>query len=581
MNPTVRPAAAAPAEPRTPEQDAAIKAAGAWISQLARTLKTCRLYEARNPTVMRFRNELGIALKRLLDGHGPIRYRFTGDDVLCEDVSLYPARSREDNLALAFYRDGVRAITFMPGIDMLEAEHLLDCLLQVTGQNLGDDDLITLLWEAQLPHLEVDYVPAEGDAGLGTVEDDGAPLLPWPTAAATDESQPEEPIDPAAGAEITVSGHQSRSDDWNAGDQTVEIEAGYEELQALAPSEVARFQSDYRAEHEVPTVTATLALAQAYISSGIGAEDRSELARFLPRVLRDSVARGLWVEAREALVMLRECASTEWSPETFVQEMLQPISISTTVELLDQQDSMVDYLDFARELSEPAVDWLNLVLAELQNKHHRLALAEEIAHLCRDNPERLAPWISDPRWFVVRNIVHILGWIGGPGVVGLLQSAARHPEPRVRLEVVNALGRVDLKLGRPILIRLLNGADARTLSGALHQLSGERDPTTARLVLRMLQDSTFEQRPAEEKRAILLALSGLGGDEVVPDLEAELHRGNWFSPSHDEDRQSIARVLARIGTPLAKAVLERGVQSKRAPVRIACEQALTGMGNRG
>ena len=43
-------------------------------------------------------------------------------------------------------------------------------------------------------------------------------------------------------------------------------------------------------------------------------------------------------------------------------------------------------------------------------------------------PERLAPWISDPRWFVVRNVVQILGSIGGPGVVGLLRSASRHSD---------------------------------------------------------------------------------------------------------------------------------------------------------
>ena len=37
---------------------------------------------------------------------------------------------------------------------------------------------------------------------------------------------------------------------------------------------------------------------------------------------------------------------------------------------------------------------------------------------------------------------------------------------------------------------------------------------------------------------------------------------------------------ARIGTPLAKMVLERGAQSKRPPIRKACEDAITGMGHR-
>ena len=47
--------------------------------------------------------------------------------------------------------------------------------------------------------------------------------------------------------------------------------------------------------------------------------------------------------------------------------------------------------------------------------------------------------------------------------------------------------------------------------------------------------------------------------------------------NQEAHRQSVARVLARIGTPLARLVLERGVQSKRAPVRKACEDALQGI----
>src|SRR5580765_554924 len=242
MNMPARAGAPAPADPRAPGPDAALRAASGWIQQLARTLKTCRLYEARNPTVVRFREELGRALHRVLSEHGELRYRFTSDDVFFEDNSLYPARSRDDNLALAFFRDGVRAIGFIPGIEPSELQQLIDCVLQVTGQNESDDDLITLLWEIQLPHIEVDYVPAEGDAGGVEGEDDGAPLLPWPTAAAVEDgaASAEESGAPAAGG--------SRSDDWSAGDSTIEIEAGFEELNALAATELERYRDDYEAE---------------------------------------------------------------------------------------------------------------------------------------------------------------------------------------------------------------------------------------------------------------------------------------------------------------------------------------------
>src|SRR5881628_2111751 len=93
----------------TPGQHAAIKAARHWVQQLARTIKSCRPYDSlSSPAVQRLRVELANELQRLLEVHGPLALRFASDDILTEGTSLYPARSREDNLALPFYRDGVR-----------------------------------------------------------------------------------------------------------------------------------------------------------------------------------------------------------------------------------------------------------------------------------------------------------------------------------------------------------------------------------------------------------------------------------------------------------------------------------------
>ncbi len=566
------------------EGGATVKAAGALLNQFARTLKTCRLYDGANPTVVKFREDLTISARGLLNKYGEIAYTFHSDDVLFGETSLYPARSRDDNLALAFYRDGVRTLTLHRGIEPREIEALIDSVLQVTGQNPSDDDLVTLLWEAHLDHVSIDYVPGESEAGgNSTAADSGeGAIMPWPTSSAedgADSTTPEAAVEPESGSSAE---RASRSDDWTTAELTDELEAGFEELDALSSSEIARFMREYQAEHQVPIVTSMLAVAHAYLDSGANPDDRAEIGRFLPRVLRLSVSLGAWLEAREALSLLRECSSPEWSVETFTQELMQPITIASTVERVDAADgaNAADFIQFARGLGDPSIDWLNLVLAESQSRRGRRALAEAIADMCRSHPERLAPWLSDPRWFVVRNVVHILGWIGGNGIVGLLQSAVRHPDARVRLEVVSALGHVDAKLARPLLTRMLEGADTRMFCSITHQLSSTRDPHTARMIMGLMMDPAFDQRPAEEKRAIYSTISAVGGDEIVPELEAEMHRGNWFSRSQDAHRATVARCLARLGTPLSRMVLERGALSKRGPLRKACEDALMGFNDR-
>jgi len=175
---------------------------------------------------------------------------------------------------------------------------------------------------------------------------------------------------------------------------------------------------------------------------------------------------------------------------------------------------------------------------------------------------------------VVQTMVRILGTVGGPAIVGLLEAVLHHPDARVRHEVVTALGQVDPQISRPLLLRLIEGADTRTFSSVLHQLSAVRNPQVAHVLLGKLLNEGFERRPIEEKRAIYLALSKVAGDEVLPMLEEELVRGTWLARSAEPHRQAIARCIARIGTERSHEILEQGAQSRRAPVRKACQDAL-------
>lgn len=556
--------------------DAITRLVGAWVNQLGRTLKTCRLYDGNNPTVIRFRDELYASLGRLLEEHGAFTLKFSPEDVLFEEQSLYPARSRDDNLALPFHRDGIRGLTFSPGIEEREVDVLLDSVLQVSGQNFGQDDLVTLLWEAGLDHLDVDYVPSDGDIGGGEVQgSEAAVTVPWPQGGLEPETTEEPEATPVA-AESDEPG--TRSDDWTTGELTVEIEAGFAELDAMSAWEVERFNREFAAEHEVSPTTTALAIIRAALSSEVTPDDRAEIQQFTPRLLRLALSKGAWLEAREAIALLRGDGGVALA--NLVQEMLQPISIGTTVEHLDQQEaqSMLDFIEFAKALGDPGIDLLTGVLGESQQRRNRRLLAEAIAGLCRENPERLAPYLMDRRWYVVRNVVHILGWIGGNPIVGMLRTALKHPEPRVRYEVVAALGQVEPPVARPVLLKLLDNADTRLFCAVLHQLSVERDASVARLLVAQLQDPNFETRSAEERRAVYSTLGAVGGDESVPMLEAELLKGNWFARGQEAHRQAVARVLARIGSDEARMVLQRGALSKRGPVRKACEDALSGLG---
>ena len=449
-----------------------MRAAEVWVNHLARTLKTCRLYDANNPTVIRFREELAQALTRTLEEHGPLTLQFTSDDVLCDGDSLYPARSRDDNLALPFYRDGVHALTFSPGIEPAEVEAFLDALLLVTGQNAGENDLVTLLWEAHLQQPGRGLRPGRGRRGRGRRRRRGrgralADARRRPRARARRRSPSRRPR--ARTARTTGRSGTSRSR-WRR--------ASPSSSRWRRPRS-RRFLSEYDAEHAVPLATATIAIASAFLHAGAEAADRAELARFLPRVLRQTVTAGSWTEARHCLALLRKCGRhSEWSLESFTQELFQPISVAATIEKLDQQEPR-DAGRVRRAGPRPGPAGGGLA----QPRAGREPAAAHAARAGRGH-RRAVPRRSRAARAVA----------GRPALVRRAQHRAHprldrrraHDRPARDRDAPPRAARAAGGGGgarpgrapsraRPLLLGMLEGADPRLFCSVLHQLSVERD----------------------------------------------------------------------------------------------------------
>jgi hypothetical protein len=555
----------------------ATREVAAWVTLLLRTTKTCRLYDAANPTVARFREELAEATGHLLDRHGALRIEIQSSAMAWQGQPVFEAHSRDDNLAGVFHRDGVRALTFLPGMAAEEVQSFLDLILRVTGLAHGDDDLVTMLWEANLAHVEVSAVPLEGEVDGGDEEggEDAGPAMPWPAAVVRADAA-SRPVPSGAEADDGA----TRSDDWASVDDAADPETVFEELEAGAAGFVERFDQERRAAHTLPLVTAVAEIIGDALEAGSTAEDRAELAAFVPRLLREAIAQGEWSTAAEALRLLRVCAPDE-PLDAFLEGIrAQPSPVTHhAVAALDRQgdDGVEAFVDFALAMGPPAANWLMSILAESEQRRVRQRLAKAIAVVVQDEPEVLLPWLSDERWYVVRNVVHIYSQIGGEATGGFVKAVLRHPEPRVRREVVDVLGRSDPDTARRTLIGMLEVAEPRLYATIIQRLAQDSAAEVTAVLLAAFAHEAFARRTEEEKRAILMALA-TRGDAVLEALEAELGRGGLFARGDDSHRQALALCIARIGTPAALAALERGAKSAKSGVRKACTLALAAKG---
>jgi HEAT repeat protein len=157
--------------------------------------------------------------------------------------------------------------------------------------------------------------------------------------------------------------------------------------------------------------------------------------------------------------------------------------------------------------------------------------------------------------------------------VPLLRSVASHPEPRVRRQLVQALGSVPPESRTPLLLEQLDARDPQLLSAALAMLTREKNARVARAILALIEAPGFEARDEDNQRTLFGALGDIAGDPAVPALEALLHHGGWFA-RRTFRRVAAARTLRQIGTTSAMAALEAGLRARNEAVRAACIEAL-------
>ena len=586
--------------------------------QFSRVLKSARLYESRSPITIKFRSELGTAMEALLEEHGAFRLDFSAHQIHCDGHPVMVPRPGESDFAMPFYRDGLRTLTFNEDAEAWELDRIVDFLLLVTSRNdHGGEDLITLLWGADLPYIDMSYVDAETDADLDDERDDDSPgeltpetgkMLPWPgsgggtpgevepkdgpgtpertgvdeSAPATGESTGATPSLSTAAEEeqsdVTTVSIRLRSDDWLAGEPAHELEECYLALAATSSTDLDRFAADLLQDRGCSLVQATLGMVGDALRSSLREDDRADLTDLLERALYDAIAVAGWADARQLFDGLTELTEGRWDAAPLIDRLARadsPVS-GSLVRYLDERTiaDLTEFVAFARTLGPVAITWLMSLLARASQEPTRRTLVQALTEFCEGNPALVAPWLTDERWHVVRNAVCIIGTTAGGAIPALLHPLVDHPEPAVRREVIVALASTPIDAARPLLIALIEDSDASNRRAVLHRLGTERHPEVSAALLRIVRDPDFRRRPVEEVRSVTTALGGCAGDEALPDLEQQLFAPGWFNNWAAPHCQMIARCIMRIGTPAAVALLERNASSRVAATRDACRLVL-------
>jgi len=185
-------------------------------------------------------------------------------------------------------------------------------------------------------------------------------------------------------------------------------------------------------------------------------------------------------------------------------------------------------------LGPVVVDALFDVLAEERGRAERAQLLGLLRILAATSLDRVATRLSDPRWYVVRNAVHVLSRIGGPGVTDLLARAAQYPTPAVRREALRGLASIGGDDMLPQLERIaLTDSDDDVRMAAVAALGGLTRPSTLSPLAGIVRKSTHRH----VQTLALEQISRHPAQEAVETLESLASR---------RSRPRVGRALRRV-----------------------------------
>jgi HEAT repeat protein len=197
---------------------------------------------------------------------------------------------------------------------------------------------------------------------------------------------------------------------------------------------------------------------------------------------------------------------------------------------------------FLSTLGQKAIEALLDLLAEEDDREARIYLLELMKDFGKDQILLLGENLADPRWYVVRNIVTILGENKTDQAAVMLRKAADHTDVRIRQEVIKALISIGGKKAASVLSRFLRDHDTSIqlmAIGAFTDLPGV-GAEEAKPLLDFLQGLPLKKKYQERTLAAIKTLGKVGGPDAAVFLEGYLRIRWWKLRRLQAERRAAA-----------------------------------------
>ncbi len=553
---------------------------------VSKGMRAIQLYLPNNPVYQRAVDNIRTAFRQIWQATDDLNFDIGETEIRWEDNAVYHQDQRNESIAWTLFKDGVRSLTFKPGVEDVEIVRFLAVLQQAKNlQADAADDLLTLLWAEDFQFITYTFrelasenaVPIERSeksapmigAG-GSPDGDGGSADPT-----TVRRQVEDEAPPKREGLVSI-------DDFD----TTLYFLDDKEIEYLHKEVEREYAQDLRGN--VLAMLFDLLELQTY--GTVRAELISIVENFIPYLLGAG-------DFRSVAFILRECKVILQRARELIPEHRQVLeALPTRLSQADALSQLLQSLDEAT--SHPTEDELSELFGELRADALGTLMGwlpklsnERVKALVQNSAERLAQAhaaevlkalaSADPS--VQLEMVRLAGRLKLPGAPDGMGPLLERGERELKLAVVEAL----TTIGSPSATRLLEKAiddPERDVRIAAVKFLGQRGHRNAfPRIEAAIMGHKLKDADLTEKMSFFEAYGALGGESGIATLEKLLvGKGGLLARKEDpETRACAAMALGKMRTPAARDILQKVAHDKEALVRNAVSRALREVGGAG
>jgi hypothetical protein len=561
------------------------------MNTLGKALRAHQLYLPNNPVYQKSMENLQAAFARIWEATDDLVLDIGETEMRWEGHVVYSQPSRSESFSWVFFKDGVRQITLMKGVEKAEIHGILDVVQRARALQAEDnDDLLTLLWEKdfQLVQYVFQELVTEGMAALPTEADVKAPSTPAASvrsgvagevgdqkkisgvvvAAGEDESEDEQPQSSRAGI--------VKTEDFD----TTLYFLDEREIEFLRTAVTEEYSQDIRRNvlamlfdvmelQPYATVrTELISILESFLPYLLGASDFASVAYVLRECRAVTQrARELLPEQKDALAKLPARLSEEQSLSQLLQS-LDEAAVHTSPEEL---------AELFGELRPEALPTLFAWLPKLTNARVREVVESSVQRLAASNASTVVASLQAKDPNAVIAAVRVAGKLKLAPAVPALAQVMTHPEPLVRASVVAALAEIASPAAIQALEKGLDDADREVRIASVRVVAQHKSRSALPRITAVVNGKSMRQADLTEKMAFFEAYGSLVGEPGVEMLDGILNSGGFLKKKEDpETRACAAMALGRIASQKAKDSLQKASQDKEPLVRNAVNRAIRG-----